>query len=656
MRNGNRTALFFALLFFLFPVVATFSTGMETSTIIIIFYDYEELVPGSEVNIEARLFDKGEYVEASSINLTLEREGDELILKKDISGKEIGIYNFTYVLSGGDVNSTSLKFSVNARFGKNRVREWFWLYPDDPDPPAPRSRLSLYLEKLAGSEIYDQPGDRYEIKALTRYNNTLVDAHKILARAEGEDEKGTELFNHSLDLETEEVGKYRAEYSVPDINLSYDLVFHVRMEHNGSWDEKQRDVDISVLQVFLRVLSLDPNELRGVIYASGINASLDHDIDFEVDIDADGTASSVCRILGQEERRLDFEADLFNATGADVMVWANTSDLRQYACFELKIRGTPSIPASGLFVESHGQLYVGRDSPVNITVYNEGNLLVDIPVYYYAFNESSVISYGQVTTNSTGSFTIDIMPEDDSLVELTLNLPLEEAGPGDLNETNDAVGYGVEDIYLYPISFSTEEKEIVDYSIDIDVSGFSPGNDSNVTVSSERYLDLECWGYICPGTYDSIFSAVNNGSYMTDMPGPGYALFKLYALNNTSYRGGLHIPDLFLTNESVTLVVWFSKTGGHYSIGDPSSLLVLKPYAPVEPGPAPTDPGDGGETPSEDGENGGEDGDDTSSEQGADDPDDGGGSLVWHLSLFGLFILLMAVLAYLNIHNRSRKR
>ncbi len=654
MRNGKRTALFLALFLFLLPMVSVFSEGIETSTIMILLYDYEELVPGSEVNIEVRLFDKGEYVEASGINLTLEREGDELVIDKNLSSKEPGIYSFTHILSGQDVNSTSLKFSVNARFGRNGAREWFWLYPDQSAPSVPRSRVSIYLDKIAGSGIYDRPGDRYEIEARARYNNTLVDARKILAWAEGEDGNGDKLFNHSLDLDTDEVGIYRADYSVPDMNLSYGLVFHVRMEHNGSEDEKQRSLEISVLQVFLRVLSLDPDELRGIIFASGINESLDVDIDFGVDIDSDGTAPSVPTILGREGRRLDFEADLHNATRADVMVWANTSDLRQYACFKMRIRDTPSIPSSGLSVESHGQLYVGRNSSVNITVYNDGTLLIDTPVYYYAYNESSVILRGQVTTNTSGSFTIDIMPEDDLLVELTLNLPLEEAGPGDMNETNDGMAYAVEDIYLYPISYSPEKKEIVDYSIDIDVSGFSPGNDSNVTVNSEGYQDMECWGYACPGTYDSIFSAVNNGSYVANVPSPGDALFKLYAVNDTRYRGRLHVPDLFLTNESVTLIVWFSKTGAHYSIGDPSSLLVLKPYIPVDPGPGPTEPGDGQENVSDDGGGGGEDGDDTSSEEGPDDPDDGGGGLVWYISLLGLLLLLVVLLAFFNVRNRSR--
>jgi len=559
----------------LLPNVAAYNDSLK----VVVTVERDNYEVGEVVNFWVHVFDKGDYVDADVLNVTVG------FTPANVIQTSVGVYQGAYTVKPTDdyvfISAEATRGTDDDEdyafcdIGSGGGEEWRYLDVavtfDDP------------------RDQYVQPGDAVELTITVEEDGVRMDPDSL----------DVEIDDDSIDHERVETGVYEAVFEVPeDLTAGMEYDVYVSAEDGDAYGSGWEHFSVVYYSIYYHNISLSETSTTFELYVAdnlgwgveGAEVRLEYDDDYMWDTPP-VVVEDVTDAEGMAEFTLAYEDVSYLFIRGNATFENFSQDFTGYLDVPHEYNSTPPM-SEGFYVQSTDAPYV--DSGIvrqNYTAYFDGAPWVNKVVYYYVIEENytptQVLEHGSLTTGLDGSFFVTFN-DTGNPVSVHFESPAPRtADDYDWDEDDDQVYHEDRDyVYFYD-------------SFPITIEDFAWDED-NITITCDG-LWLGAWNTL----EADISNAPSDATYMVSwMIGNVEEMMDLYNfttpewecwggyesdaqlyLDNGTHRADLMLPSFFPADEDYTLLVgWYSPSEGYMPHWN---RLVLTPDGvaerPVEP-------------------------------------------------------------------------
>ena len=554
-------------------MMPTASAHDDSMKVIVTVDSYKQYAVGDTVTCYVYVFDKGAYVNADEnpliiLNKYYENQRNSTNPDDGITVSKIGTGKYKVTFSIWETDGSYISIYASATYGKSSVTDD--IYNSDYDSKyisittaEVETGLSVTVTIDNYYEAYPfESGDTVDLTATVKYNDVKVTPDEFELKV-GYGGYGVGDYENEdfVSCTNPSVGVYKGSYTIPSITESTTFYIEPFASYNGinytpySWTIFSLDF----FAVYYHELSVTETQADFEIYVSDLNGnvisgavvsfSYDNDNNWntpEVSVqettDATGKASFTITYTNVSYIS-DWDA-YANASGKSqrFYIYIDTPYEYEYiSSYGLSIidRTEDGTVESGQFVTKQYQAYLN------------GTKLNNADIYYYAYNSTSIISYGKRTTDSEGKFTISFTLYD------SINIVFESGSgahgqtydwnTGTYHDSNDGLEYYSDTEYVYVSTYTMDLYPWFDPNVTIEIEPLKTGGETNITVSmpdSAGMIAVTVWAPGSPGEESDWDACVYTGT-VTFLERIGDV-----------FKGSITIPEFMPKDSNYTIMAY----------------------------------------------------------------------------------------------------
>lgn len=581
-------------------VIPTVSAHNDSMKVIVTVDSSKQYAVGDTVTCYVYVFDKGAYVNADGnpliiLNKYYENQRNSTNPIDGITVNKIGTgkYEVTFSILESDCNwydsYCSISIYASATYGKSSVTDD--IYNSDYDSKyisittaEVETGLSITVTIDNYFEIYPfEPGDTVDLTATVRYDDIKVtpDEFEVKVGYGEEDWEGGYENEDYVSCTNPSVGIYEGSYAIPSVTESTTFLVEAFASYGGVDDTYNTGFSVDFFAVYYHELSVTKTQADFEIYVSDLNGNVIPSavVSFSYDNDDDWNTPEVSvQETTDATGKASFTITYTNVSDISDYAYANASGKSQI--FDIYI-ATPyeDISTYGLSVidrTEDGTVESGQFVTKQYQAYMEGAELSNADIYYYAYNSTSIISYGKRTTDSQGKFTLSFTVYD--IIYIVFEAENGEHGlmydwdTGTYHDSNDGFQYDDSDTrYIYVSTYIMEYiyfGHYFDANVSISIEPLKIGEKTNITVSMPDSL-----GYIA--------------SVWCEVGGPGesimgkskwkscaYGIGAILQRSDDIFTGSIIIPEFMPKDSNYTIIA---------NVFDPTTYDYHLNYITVKP-------------------------------------------------------------------------
>ena len=524
---------------------------------------------GDSINIEIRVYDKGELADASNITLGVSQNYNfNNPIALNLTNDGTGIYTATYTVKEND-NHHNLYFFHNTWLGTDHevVDHHDHALEIDVYSVQDNVEVSFYGQEMVNA----RPGDIVTATIIVRTGETPIPItgfdHLYI-----EDQNGVQ---QNLSYTSEATGVYLADFTVPDSVNSQ--MYEIYADPRDVGDHDSAFINVNVLDVWyhklipgtttsfeLCVADLEGQPVEGASFLI-VSDNWQHEI-YTGTTNASGMS-------------LVHATDIYGTVGFSGYVLANGLNQTIDGVVINQVAEEPHHDEFDIIWEGDQTMFeAGRDIIIPYGAFDDEAPAGSRTIYYYVeavgtdFNLFSgnygdhvdgireIVDSGSIVTSPTGKFTLDFeAPDDQCALEVRFEVPLNpEDFPDEEYDQDDSMFYQVWPEHqwnAHGFVFYAYEGNL-DGDGDVGISGgtFKPGEAGTITVNMESEIGDQVMAYWVIGEAGLEDSDNYDPEWMSWVPAGN--MLMLQENEDEKLEGDFHVPA-FIEEQDVTIVVGF---------------------------------------------------------------------------------------------------
>ena len=534
----------------LIGVLIPSASASDDSMKVIVVVEDKTYVEGDTVNIEVHVFDKGEYVTADEVNVSV---GYWPATYVTVTETSTGIYEGTYTVKSTD---TYISISATAEKGTDTDSDSAYISIGE------EKGLSVSIKLDDPSDYYAQPGDAVEMTITVREDDTNVNA----------DTFDLTVNDEALTHTNPSTGVYKATYNIdPDLTEGKSFSIHAEAEKGDKSGSTSASFYVLFYYVWYHKISTTNTSASFEVCVSDPDGKAVSGANVNISYDDDGsswtpdkTEQKTTDSAGKASFSISYTTSYLSIDGT-----ASAAGKTQEFSGSLSISAAPDEPEP----EGFDVLYTGESKMYSegdtvtkeYTAYNDGAVWANKDIYYYitkgSYPASSIIKHGKVTTGSNGKFTITFTaPGESAYIYFETGTPKTTEYSYD---KDDNLVYDTDSDYVFVTS---GEWSFSDSSVSITVDKLKVGGKTKVTVKASNVpSDTTLMAFWAVGKIDTIWGLWGFVPDWQCWNGGGFGL-NMVPLTKTDgeYVGYIVLPEFMPEDSDYTVFAgWGSGTEVH---------------------------------------------------------------------------------------------